>query len=179
MSAVVVGAVPVGTLCRFRPEVGLGSLAPDRVDVVVLQQLTGARVRVGYQVGAGPRTELTVPVSVLRLVTPAARSTDPATSHAAAQGAAAPMKLGAGQRRALNAIVLAGETGLNDFELAERVGRKQSSIGVRRGELAGVGLVERTGEQRPSDTGTPSDVWRATELGRSVWQSIPPSERAA
>ena len=76
------------------------------------------------------------------------------------------------QRRALQALVDAGDTGLNDFELAAVTGIAQTSIGVRRGELAGRFLVEQPGVKRPSSSGSPSTVWYATRLGRAVERAL-------
>jgi hypothetical protein len=72
------------------------------------------------------------------------------------------------QQRALRALVDAGDAGLNDFELAAVTGVPPTSIGVRRGELAGRHLVEQRGVKRPSSTGSPASVWYVTPLGRAV-----------
>lgn len=73
---------------------------------------------------------------------------------------------------ALDALAAAGESGLTDFELADRTGVQQTSIGKRRLELTRDGLVESvidpaTGRPatRPSPTGSPSMVWAATRDG--------------
>ena len=87
-----------------------------------------------------------------------ARRTDPDTSHLAA-AQQTPSKKATNQTRALEALKLAGTAGLNDFELARQTGIKQTSIGVRRGELVKAGLVNNSGHKRPSDTGSPSIVW--------------------
>ena len=55
--------------------------------------------------------------------------------------------------------------GLTDFELADRTGKAQTSIGKRRGELAHAGLIVATTERRPSPSGSPAIVWRLTPLG--------------
>lgn len=92
-------------------------------------------------------------------VLPAARNSDPETSHQAARRARA----GAFTNRtiALAALAHAGSNGLTDFELAEITGIPQTSIGVRRGELVKMGYVIKTEERRPSPSGSPSIVWRA------------------
>jgi len=86
-----------------------------------------------------------------------ARRTDPDTSHLAAAQQTPTKKRP--WTRALDALKLAGTAGLNDFELARQTGIKQTSIGVRRGELVKAGLVNNSGHKRPSDTGSPSIVW--------------------
>ncbi len=171
MSAVLVSSLTPGQLCAARPNVGYAQAGEV---VTVLETLPGDRVRVAY----GTVTDLVVPVVTLAPLPPSARSTDPGTSHMAAARATVPMKLYAGQRRALHAIVAAGQRGLNDFELADRTGSKQTSIGVRRGELARAGLVTRSGRRRPSDTGEPADVWIATDLGIDVWRQTSDRETA-
>lgn len=117
---------------------------------------------------------------------PTARRTDPATSHRAAViaiGAAS-----TNRAQALLALTAAGERGLTDFELADVLSRetgrqvKQVSCGVRRGELVKLGLVEPLVVEcerskrcplgvarvtRPSDTGSPSQVWVATSAGHA------------
>jgi len=153
-----------GALCQARP--GVGFAQANQV-VTILEQLPGARVRIAY----GAVTDFTVPEATLRPLAPGARATDPETSHRAAQ-AQTPAKLTAGQRAALQALAVAGEGGLTDFELAERTDRKQTSIGVRRGELVKAGLVSATDVVRPSDTQSDAMVWRITDLGLSVWSDL-------
>lgn len=92
---------------------------------------------------------------------PAARRTDPDTSHQAA--AAAKRKAPTHRELALRALV-ANRWGLTDFELAHVTGVPQTSIGVRRKELVRAGLVEATKERRPSPSGSPSIVWRAVTI---------------
>lgn len=94
-----------------------------------------------------------------QLALPLVRATDPDTSHGAAAQAAkrAPRH----REIALRVLREALPDGLSDFELAERTGVPQTSIGKRRLELQRMGLVEPTGERRPSPTGTPAMVWRA------------------
>lgn len=75
---------------------------------------------------------------------------------------------------ALAALTEAGERGLTDFELEDVVGVKQTSIGVRRGELKKAGLVARrlvidpktlelVGDRRPAPSGSTAAVWSLTE----------------
>lgn len=90
---------------------------------------------------------------------PTARRTDPWTSHEAARRASK----GAKSNRMAALIALREHGPLTDFELAEITGVAQTSIGVRRGELVKAGLVEKVpGVRRPSPSGSPAQVWRAT-----------------
>jgi hypothetical protein len=100
---------------------------------------------------------------------PRVRGTDPATSVAAA--VAAGERLTGHRWLVLCALVAAGDRGLTDFEYEREIGLKQTSAGVRRGELAAVGYCARTGTTRPSDTGTAADVWAVTDLGRQAWRT--------
>ena len=106
---------------------------------------------------------------------PAARHTDPDTSHGAAVIA---IHHAAGNRRiALAELAQAGAEGLTDFELAARTGIAQTSIGKRRGELRDAGLVTAlmtpcnehpTGWRpvtRSAPSGTPARVWVVTDAG--------------
>lgn len=94
---------------------------------------------------------------------PAARSTDPATSHEAA--AAVTPRAPAHRVVALLALAEAGSNGLTDYELEARTGIRQTSIGCRRKDLVRLGLVfERLtyeGEpvRRPGPTGALCQVW--------------------
>ena len=92
-----------------------------------------------------------------------ARNTDPATSHQAAEHAA--LKAGTHRALALRALARAAD-GLTDFELAQRTGIQQTSIGKRRGELVRMGLAESAGTTRPAPSGSPAMVWRVTARGR-------------
>ena len=100
-------------------------------------------------------------------VEPTARVTDPITSHMAAQ-AQTPAKVRSEHRLVLE--LLQWEA-LDDFELAKRasqaLGRpvKQTSIGVRRGELRRIGLVAGSGLKGKSDTGSPVIRWCLTDAG--------------
>lgn len=145
-------------------------------EITIVQPLPGDRVRIAYVAEPGaPKIDLVVPVATLVPLQPGARSTDPGTAHLAARNAR--RRLGASQRTVLAALVRAGERGLTDFELAELTGRKQTSFGVRRGELVKAGLVHRTPTTRPSDTNSDAAVWAITAAGLEVWAQIPPSQR--
>lgn len=89
---------------------------------------------------------------------PTARATDPVTSHQAA--------LFATNRAETNRVLAlrvlkANPDGLTDFDLAALTGIPQTSIGVRRGELVKMGLVEATRERRRTPSGALAIVWRA------------------
>lgn len=90
---------------------------------------------------------------------PTARRSDPWTSHEAARRATP--RAASNRQRAWAALRAYGP--MTDFELAEITGVAQTSIGVRRGELVKAGLVEKVpGVRRPSPSGSPAQVWRAT-----------------
>jgi hypothetical protein len=86
---------------------------------------------------------------------PAARTTDPATSH---QAAAMPHMRDI--HRTVLELLAAGP--MTDFELAAATGLKQTSVGKRRGELAAKGLVADSGRRGVSDTGAAAIIWTAT-----------------
>jgi hypothetical protein len=153
-----------GQLCHAREEAGF---AQSGEVVAVLARLPGERVRVAY----GAVTDLICASHMLTPISPGARGTDPGTSHQAAAGQTVP-KLYAAHRQVLAALVEAGDRGLNDFELAARTGRKQTSFGVRRGELVKAGLVCASSTVRPSDTASDSKVWVVTDLGVEVWRQL-------
>lgn len=98
-----------------------------------------------------------------------ARNTDPATSHMAAADATANLK-----NRHYQVLMLLFVAGpLTDFELAERAGLQQTSIGKRRGECRDKGWIEPdhvNGLQvrRPAPSGSMAQVWRLTADGREV-----------
>lgn len=99
-----------------------------------------------------------------------ARSTDPDTSQAAAARQTT-NKVRTEHRVVLE--LLQWEP-LSDFELAKRASQslrrpiKQTSIGVRRGELVRLGLVCDSGRKGKSDTGTACILWQITNSGRQV-----------
>jgi hypothetical protein len=97
------------------------------------------------------------------LWTPVARNIDPQTCRTAAEHAA--RKAGTNRALALRCLAAAGAHGLTDFELAERTGTQQTSIGKRRGELVREGYVEATTDTRPAPSGSPAMVWRVTARG--------------
>lgn len=56
--------------------------------------------------------------------------------------------------------------GLTDFELADAMGRAQTSVGKRRGELCAAGLIEKTKLRRFAPSGSLAIVWMITEAGK-------------
>ena len=90
---------------------------------------------------------------------PLARNSDPETSHRAAKDATP--RANTHRAKALAALREAGPNGLTDFELAERTGIAQTSIGVRRKELVDAGYVKDSGRTRPAPSGSSAIVWRA------------------
>lgn len=90
-----------------------------------------------------------------------ARATDPDTSHAATPSS--------DRVRADQALVLETHEfhrgGLTDFELADLLGRQQTSLGKRRGELRDLGLIEDSGKRRNTPSGATAIVWRITDAG--------------
>ena len=101
-------------------------------------------------------------------VQPSARVSDPVTSHMAA-AAQTPAKVRSEHRLILE--LLQWEP-LSDFDLAQRasqaLGRtvKQTSLGVRRGELTKLGLVTDSGLKGTSDTGAKCIRWVLTPDGQ-------------
>lgn len=87
----------------------------------------------------------------------AARATDPETSHTAAANA----RRHAETDRELVLRLLRTHGPMTDFEIAALAGRAQTSLGVRRGSLVKLGLVEWAGTTRPAPSGSPARVWRA------------------
>lgn len=96
---------------------------------------------------------------------PAARRTDPETSHGAA--VIALHRASAHRRLAFDTIAAAGANGLTDFELAEKTGVAQTSIGKRRGDLEKAGLVEVLLEACAPSTRWPLGVRPVTRLSPS------------
>lgn len=93
---------------------------------------------------------------------PAARNSDPPTSHQAAARHPALRRLD--RRRVLMAHHLIPE-GMTDHELAANLGGLQTSLGKRRGELRDLGLIENSGTTRPAPSGSPAIVWKITAAG--------------
>jgi hypothetical protein len=97
---------------------------------------------------------------------PAARNSDPSTSHAAAQKA----ELHATENR-LAVLRCLSIKPMTDFELAAELNRQQTSCGKRRGECRDHGLVQIAldgrGEEvkRPAPSGSMALVWEITQAG--------------
>jgi len=53
-------------------------------------------------------------------------------------------------------------------EMAEILGRNPNQTCTRVGELAAQNLIERTGRERLTSTGTPADEWQLTDVGIKV-----------
>ncbi len=111
------------------------------------------------------QTTVIVPVDHLE---PAARATDPLTSHEAA-ARQTPAKVRTEHRVVLELLTRGP---LTDFDLAfqasQALGKpiKQTSVGVRRGELVRMGLVRNSGTFGVSDTGSRAIRWAITDAGR-------------
>lgn len=98
---------------------------------------------------------------------PRARATDPSTSHEAAR------RVKAGTDKAAVLRVHHNHPGgLTDFELADRMGRAQTSVGVRRGSLVRDGLVVATETRRATPSGAMAIVWRITPDGVDVARQL-------
>ena len=99
---------------------------------------------------------------------PAARSTDPDTSHEAAENVTDRARR-AVHRAVLEALVEHGPT--TDHDLARYVSGKlghpigQTSVGVRRGELRNAGLVADSGHKGRTPTGAKAIRWALTPAG--------------
>lgn len=93
---------------------------------------------------------------------PAVRVSDPETCREPSQG-----RMSAGRWKALTALYVHGP--MTDFELADRTGVAQTSIGCRRCDLVKAGLAAKTGGRRPSPTGSPALVWALTDAGREFY----------
>ena len=111
-----------------------------------------------------------------RMFKPAARHTDPETSHVAAQDAS----VRACKSRMLVLLWLCKCVSLTDFELAIATNVQQTSIGKRRGECVAAGWVEANTDQhgnkvkRPTPSGSMALTWRITSLGRHVCRQTQP-----
>jgi len=92
---------------------------------------------------------------------PLFRSADPVTSQIA--GAMAREFRGDHERRILEA--LAAGPGTKD-EIASRCGLTEQQVARRMHRLARAGLAEATGTTRPSASGRPESVWKATAASR-------------
>lgn len=97
---------------------------------------------------------------------PAARVTDPATSHAAAvEDTAGKVAHRSGLKRSILAMLTeAGPLGMTDDEIAARSpGEDRATVAKRRGDLVKAGLVEATPATRITRRGCDAIVWRAVD----------------
>lgn len=69
------------------------------------------------------------------------------------------------------ALELLAYASLTDFELAERSGIQQTSIGKRRKELMDLGFVEPTRTTRAAPSGSQAIVWQITSAGFAFWNA--------
>ena len=102
------------------------------------------------------------------------RASDPDTSRAAALRS--PSVRGH-DRKVVLAAFFSYPEGLTDFELAEIVGRQQTSAGKRRGELRDEGFIEDSGLRRYAPSGSKAIVWKITEAGKNQVMWILSNER--
>ena len=116
----------------------------------------------------------------MTMTSPAARNSDPTPAHLAAVVAIGNVRHG--RRAALDALCRADRP-LSDFELEDRTGIKQTSIGKRRLELERAGLVckaflldPETFDRVPiygrSPTGAVCGLYEPTPAGRDEWSRI-------
>ena len=99
-----------------------------------------------------------------------ARTTDPATSHAAA--ASMRDAVGRHHRLILGALDLADR--LAAQQIADRTGIDYVAVGKRTSELIDAGLIERAGTTHTNRSGRDADQYRLTERGRAdpdKWES--------
>jgi hypothetical protein len=91
-----------------------------------------------------------------------ARRTDPETSRQAAEDV---LGHAANHRRLVLEEHRRCPEGLTDFELAERLGLQQTSVGKRRGELRDAGFLQDSGTRRPAPSGSLAIVWQIIGKG--------------
>lgn len=101
------------------------------------------------------------------------RSTDPLTSYQAAIDTS--QKAPNHRLLALHALLQYGP--MTDFELADRTGLQQTSIGKRRKDCQELGLVDfympmGEKERRKTPSGSSAYVWQITELGYKFLETI-------
>lgn len=88
---------------------------------------------------------------------PGARKGDPQTSHDAAN-------IFRSREVHENVLAVLRDHGpLTDFEIADRLGGQQTSLGKRRGELRDAGLVVDSGKRRQAPSGCFAIVWKIKE----------------
>jgi hypothetical protein len=99
----------------------------------------------------------------------AARATDPETSRLAAEQIAPHVT--EGQMLTLKAFYFAPDAPLDDFQLSDLTGLRQTSVGKRRCELERAGYVEKAGRRVSPSPQTSSVVqsYRITEAGLTFY----------
>ena len=102
-----------------------------------------------------------------------ARRNDLDTSHEAARDAS--KKAPNHRLIALQALFEHGP--MTDYELAEKTGLQQNSIGKRRKDCQDIGLVDffmldGEKERRKTPSGSSAYVWQITELGKKFLETI-------
>jgi len=101
------------------------------------------------------------------------RRNDLYTSHEAARDASA----NAPNHRLRALYALSGHGPMTDYELAEKTGLQQNSIGKRRKDCQDIGLVDffmldGEKERRKTPSGSSAYVWQITELGKKFLEVI-------
>ena len=106
-----------------------------------------------------------------------ARSSDPETSHEAAEEVkVGPLQIAV--LRTLRASELHDPPGLTMNQVVEIADRPNESITPRFRPLAAKGLIYDTGEKRRNRSGKNAIVWRITERGRRILEKIDRDEQA-
>lgn len=138
------------------------TIAPEAAGLSASGAPCASGVSADREAAAGPLARVTAPDAPTLFDAPAARATDPATSHQAAAS------ITTDKRRAIHAQVLTLllDGPLTDFDLAAHTGLKQTSVGKRRHELCTVGLVCEHDRAGISDTGSACCRWALTAAGR-------------
>jgi len=149
---------------------GQGSFFDDQIDVPPVDTpfLAGGTPTSAPRRGNGSSPRQPDPKVGPRPAARRARRGDPATAHDAAL---AEHRLSEHRWRALMRLNFAAGAGLTDFELAERTGLAQTSVGKRRLELVEMGYVEMATGSRPAPSGRAAQVWRITPTGRDRYRA--------
>lgn len=87
---------------------------------------------------------------------PTARPTDPETSKEAGRQAHGKLR-----QQVLAVLREAGEDGLTDFEVSQKLDILRGTASKRRSELGHQGFVQATNRRRKTDTGSSAIVWQA------------------
>mgnify|MGYP005855329159 CR=1 FL=1 len=74
---------------------------------------------------------------------------------------------GTWRSRVLEAIAAAGEVGMTDWELHERLGGALYTVAPRRAELVRMGWLADSGRRRSTNTGRSAIVWVLSAAGRA------------